>query len=713
MSQLRSRATIATIFNRIIRYLAGFNYSYGLRMVLGIALAWFIAFRLQTDKPYWSIMTVIIVTLPTQSMLVEKFLARLVGTMIGIIVVNVIAALALSDPWLFTIYMAFWLAFCSYLASARSPILTYCFALCGYTSAIIGFALSISPTSYMVFQISQARILEIYIGLVTAFFISMLWPAYLERLELKQKLREKRTKARKIYQALLTVDYDKTLFYRDYQEILIGLMDFRDLVFYDFFSASTNAEKNISIYRYGHRLMRAVSGILMIDMLKRDLLQTDRDAMVEYLQALKTWFTAVGSQEEKLADRPCAPKALLQSDKGRHFVSRLETKFDDIFSVNLKEEIKQVSKESSNDHVEVSKDSKTISTAKEKSVWQREKLYIPSLRIYYSDRKEALINACRTFVSIIIGMAFWMGTQWDSGYILLILIGIICTLGATYPMITKLLSIALGLTMVFSIPLIFIIKFGLLIQVNSLEAAMLIVLPIYFIAALLQVRSVIGFLIGFGFLLGSPFMIGFANPMNFELEIFANQAFTMIVALIIVLLMFNIIRPSTNDLKVSRIRVNAFSRFKALMKPSLVTVASQKVEIDAEKVGENRRETARERRIYLADKVSIKAIKNYEAYLYSAIHQIKLLPETREKSAFVAYAFLTLAMLRGQLAFKENGQWWDLPESLIAAIENDALEDALQIVIEKEQSSESLARQAYWELRCALISLKEFLATIE
>lgn len=683
-------------FNAIERYLAGFNYSHGCRMVLGIALSWFIAFRLQTDTPYWSMMTVALVTLPMQRMLVEKFLARFTGTLIGVIVVNIIAGLALNDPWLFTIYMAFWLAICAYLASARSKMFTYCFALCGYTSAIIGFALSMSPSAYTIFQISQARILEIYIGLVTAFFISMLWPAYSERLEIKRKLREKRTQARKLYQSLLTVDNDQALFYKEYRAVLVGLMDFRDLVFYEFLSASSNSEQNMRLYRYGHRLLKAVSGILLLDMLKRELLKTDRAAMMSYLPALKRWFASISSHHGKLASKPKAPESLLQSEKGRHFIARLDEKFEEIINAQFRDEFYETSTHKfSDDDEEI--EPQTL----------REKRYIPGFKIYYSDKKEALLNAVRTFVCIMIGMSFWMATQWELGYVLLILIGVICTIGATSPMVTKVITMMLSSTMLFAIPISFILKFGVLIQVSNIEAAMLAVLPIYFIAALIQVRSPKGMLVGYGVLVFSPLLMTFENPMDFDIGTFANISLTMVAAYSILLLMFNVIRPSSNNVKITRVRLSIFKQFKRLMTP----IRTTKIHHQWLNRLQNREEDSSQMpaSVYIADNVSEKALRDYEAYIYSAVHQVKLLPDNRERSLFIVYAYLTLAILRGQLEFKNRGELWDLPTNLLIALENEDLEHALEIVMEKEQSGKENEKLAYWELKCALMALQAFL----
>ncbi|UNM95548.1 FUSC family protein [Ignatzschineria rhizosphaerae] len=672
----------------MLQYLAGLNYSHACRMVLGMGLAWFIAFRLQTDKPYWAMMTVAIVTLPMQRMLVENFLARFIGTVLGVISVNIIAALALNDQWLFVIYMAIWLAICSYLASSLSRLFTYGFALCGYTAALIGFTLSVAPSSYALFQISQARILEIYIGLATAFFISMLWPAFSERIEIKRKLREKRTQARRLYQSLLTVDNDHHFFYKEYRAALLGLMDFRDLIFYEFLSASSNSAENTRLYRYGHRLLHAISGILLLDMLKRELLKDVPEVMTQYLSDLKRWFSSASLSQGKLAHKPKAPSQLLQNDKGRHFVALLDEKLDEILSAQYRYEHGETSSKAVMGGTEDVADFPNL---------KRRTFYIPGFKVYYSDKKEALLNAVRTFLCIMTGMFFWMETQWDFGFVLLILIGIICTIGATLSMVTKAITMMLSAMMLVAIPISFILKFGILIQVSTMEVAMLIVLPIYFIAALLQGRSVKGILIGLGVLIFSPMLVSFSNPMEFDISTFANTSLTMVVAFVILLLMFNIIRPSSSEAKLARVRLSIFKQFKRLMQPE---GASQFTLKRPQKIHQ-----------HLAANISEKSLRDYEAYVYSAIHQVRLLPDNTERSLFVIYAYLTLAILRGQLRFKHRGELWYLPAELLAALEAEDLEAALVIVMVQKEKGNEHEKLAYWELQCALMALQEFLGT--
>ncbi len=628
-------------------FLKSFDYSYGFRVAIGVALAWFVAFRLNTDKPYWAIMTVVIVTLPTQAKLVEKFIARLIGTLVGAIMVNIIAAIALTDQWLFVIYMGFWLSLCAYLASARSSFLTYCFALCGYTSAILGFSLSILPSSYLVFQITQARILEILIGLVTAFFISMLWPSYRERVAIKQQLRQQRQGVRSLYQLLLTPEVDKNHFNQQYHAVLTGLIDFRDLVVQDFLSLSTDREDNLTIYRYGHRLIKSMSGLLLLESMKREMMRLMPEATAQFLNEQRAWLLSAQPRELKLQSRPAVPDELLTMQKGRYFVSMVEKKLRSLLTTRVADEA-------------------TL------------KLYTPSLRIYYSDRREALINGIRTFFSVMLGMAFWMGTQWETGYILLVLIGVICTLGATYPMINKLLTAALLLSLFFTLPIVYLLKYGILIKINHIVPAMMVLLPIYFLGAIFKVRSLLGFLVGYGFMLSSIFLIGFSNPMDYDFPTFANNGLSLVIAFVIILMLFNLIPPSSDARKLARIKGRIITLFNE-------HVNHQKA---------------------LNDRV----VRDYEAYLYSAIYQVRVIKESRGKAELLAYAFLTLSIIRQQnsLAAKEIN--WQLPKDLLDAIDQEALNEALQLTqYYGGLSADVSIATAYWSLESALKALIDFL----
>ncbi|GAA5101421.1 FUSC family protein [Wohlfahrtiimonas larvae] len=630
---------------KIFESLARLQYGYAIRVVLGVAIAWFVSFRLQIDKPYWSIMTVMIVTLPTQSELLNKFIARFIGTMVGALMVNIIASIALDDQWLFAIYMAFWLSICAYLATAKGSLSSYGFALCGYTSAILGFTLSIQPSSYMVFQITQARITEILIGLVTAFFVSMLWPSHLDHRQTRLQVRAKRQQIRQMYVNLLTPDYDQRLFIQEYRHTLHDLMSFRSALAMNLFSISEERKDAMGIFQYGQRLIAAMSNVLLIEAMKTELMAIYPAAMTAYLESLRQWLASAQVRSEKILTKPEPPAELLQDIKGRSFIQKLNEKIDYWYSMRLNEDVDE---------------------------------YIPSMRIYYSDYKEAWLNAVRTFFALMLGMFFWMSTGWDMGFVLMVIIGVICTLGATYPMINKLLTISILMSIFIMVPVSYALKFGLLIQATSLLPAMLVVLPFYFIAALIRVSSMLGFLIGYGFLLFSSFLIGFSNPMNYSFALFANSALALVVALCIILLIFSIIRPSSDEQKLHRIKHSVWQHFNAL---------------------ENSQITA-------------KGLKDYEAYLYNAVHKTQMIPDQYGKPELLAFIFLTLVILRAQLRLHEQNIEWRLPEEIRGLINDGEYLQAIDLIHQQKESiSDAMIAQSYWEIETAITALNRFLST--
>ncbi len=210
---------------KIARFFQRPDYLFALRFWLAALLAWWAAFSLQLDKPYWAIMTEAVVSYPSQGMLIAKFIARLSGTVIGILMVTWIAGISLDAPWLMSLYLALWLSLCTYVAGCYSGMVTYACALCGYTSAIVGFGISVSPTTYALFFISQARLSEIALGLTAALLVTFLLPSRLDNRLFLQAAQGNRQRMRGLISACLQ-EYvpERALFLRWY-ELVTGLMN--------------------------------------------------------------------------------------------------------------------------------------------------------------------------------------------------------------------------------------------------------------------------------------------------------------------------------------------------------------------------------------------------------------------------------------------------------------------------------------------------------
>ncbi len=158
-----------------------------IKTLLGAGLALWCAMRFGLEQPQWAMMTAFIVAQPLSGMVVQKGLARLLGTLVGTVMSVVIMALFAQAPWGFLAAQALWLGLCTAASTLLRSAWSYAFVLAGYTVAIIGLPAIAQPLT--VFDQAVARCTEICVGIVCAtFFSAVLWPQRVER-QLAQQAR--------------------------------------------------------------------------------------------------------------------------------------------------------------------------------------------------------------------------------------------------------------------------------------------------------------------------------------------------------------------------------------------------------------------------------------------------------------------------------------------------------------------------------------------
>lgn len=108
-----------------------------LRTTAAALLAFAVTESLGIHHPWWAAMTVWLVAQPTRGLLLERSLARLVGTICGASAGALILGF-LAQDWLFALTaVAAWLALCAGLGSVFRHFRNYGFVLAGYTAAIV------------------------------------------------------------------------------------------------------------------------------------------------------------------------------------------------------------------------------------------------------------------------------------------------------------------------------------------------------------------------------------------------------------------------------------------------------------------------------------------------------------------------------------------------------------------------------------------------
>lgn len=153
---------------------------FAIKTLLGGGLALWLALRWGLEQPSWAFMTAFIVAQPLSGMVVQKGLARLLGTLVGTIMSVVFMGLFAQTPWLFLLALAFWLGLCTACSTLLRSAWSYSFVLAGYTVAIIALPALAHPLS--VFDQAVARSTEISLGILCATATSaLLWPMRVER----------------------------------------------------------------------------------------------------------------------------------------------------------------------------------------------------------------------------------------------------------------------------------------------------------------------------------------------------------------------------------------------------------------------------------------------------------------------------------------------------------------------------------------------------
>ncbi|MBN8925594.1 MAG: FUSC family protein [Rhodospirillales bacterium] len=148
---------------------------FAVRTFAGAMLALWCAMALDLDRPYWAMATAYIVAQPLTGSMRSKGLYRLIGTVVGAVVVVGLVPLLVDAPELLTAALASWTGLCLFVALLDRTPRSYVFMLAGYSAAIIGFPATADPSG--IFSIALARVEEITLGIVCTIVVgSIVFP---------------------------------------------------------------------------------------------------------------------------------------------------------------------------------------------------------------------------------------------------------------------------------------------------------------------------------------------------------------------------------------------------------------------------------------------------------------------------------------------------------------------------------------------------------
>jgi uncharacterized membrane protein YccC len=144
---------------------------FGLRLWASVCLALYVAFWLELDNPYWAGTTAAIICQPDLGASLRKGWFRMIGTVVGAVMIVVLTACFPQKRALFLLALVIWAAFCALVATLLHNFATYAASLAGYTAVIIAsdeLGATGGLNADAAFLLAVYRASEICIGIVSA-----------------------------------------------------------------------------------------------------------------------------------------------------------------------------------------------------------------------------------------------------------------------------------------------------------------------------------------------------------------------------------------------------------------------------------------------------------------------------------------------------------------------------------------------------------------
>jgi uncharacterized membrane protein YccC len=146
---------------------------YALRAACAGCLALYISFSLNLDGSHWALTTCYIVGGQRQTgSILAKSAARIVGTLVGVVVSFALVNAFAHERVLFIYCFAAWLSICAYFSHYQRGHWAYAWVLSGYTTAIVGIPAALAPDQ--AFTIIASRAENIIIGILSMGAVSMI-----------------------------------------------------------------------------------------------------------------------------------------------------------------------------------------------------------------------------------------------------------------------------------------------------------------------------------------------------------------------------------------------------------------------------------------------------------------------------------------------------------------------------------------------------------
>lgn len=482
---------------------------FAIKTLLAGGLALWCAFRFGLEQPQWALMTAFIVAQSLSGMVVQKGLARLLGTLIGASMTVLLMALFAQAPWLFLIAVALWMGLCTAASTMLRSAWGYAFVLAGYTVAIIGLPAISQPLT--VFDQAVARGTEIALGILCATVVSaVLWPQRVER-QLAQQ-------ARSVWQAGVSAA-GQTLAGEPMARQ--GLLEVLGRM------VAVDAQREHAWFEGNRGRQRAAA----LRLLSRDLLTLLRLARGVGRQ----WRQLDESESHALAPWMQRVRDCLSDPQG----ARCAALAQDIREVAEDEALSAAQRRCLERLALLMLRLETAGNALQAVEQGEVRGSLPPALSWHRDWQTALLYGSRSALAFLALAAFWMATAWTAASGAMLLASVVCSLFASRENAAQIGLLFLR-GIFYALPVAFFVGQILLPQLSGFPMLCLALgVPLFF-GALGMAKPALG-ATATSFCLHFIVLCAPQNDMNYDLAFFFNEAQAMLIGVTCAVLAFNLI----------------------------------------------------------------------------------------------------------------------------------------------------------------------------
>lgn len=482
---------------------------FALRTIAAALLTMYLSFIFDLAEPKWAMMAVIIVSQPLAGMALQRSFAQFIGTTVGAIVAVNIMALFPQAPLPFLITLALWLGFCT----AGGTLLRYtnsqAFVLSGYTAVVV--AMLAVPEQENTLMLAITRITETLLAVSCVALVSLLTArpgavarGYFAKVDQVLKLMAQHAAE------VIRTEESEAQFQQRQMQLLNEINVLEGLRRHLYFDAPRLRKANGMVQLLRNQLVLLTSRLTVLRHQRVLISERWQGDLPEAIQQLRADEVAL---LEQLAKHGRAlPEAERQGfrelrQRFEHLAEKAESLSDPIpnhlrsLAWALRWEQARLLQQLD----EVLQLSDAIQSGRPASCVYPEQRTNP----LHMDYRLAGMNAVRAFVALMLGGLLWIESGWEGARGGMILIGVLCSLMATFP---RPLQASQNYVRGFGLALVAaaLYQFWLLPAVGDVEMLMLLLVPfLYVVAVGLSTPLTAGISMGLG--LSTLLMVG---PQN-------------------------------------------------------------------------------------------------------------------------------------------------------------------------------------------------------